>query len=176
MLFAKKEVMRPFFPVCEIRREGAVCSAQKALWALRSARTYGLSLIFLATSMPSLADAPSTQVKPGGISDGVSGLIINQTMTSIGQQFFLNFTEFWRDKPDGDHYSLDIVERPSKRFGNQVMIMYGQKSVYLAALPIKFDKVRDLSQQAVETTYANIVSINLFGPTVHDPDLSADEL
>ncbi|MFI4941352.1 MAG: CsgE family curli-type amyloid fiber assembly protein, partial [Burkholderiales bacterium] len=143
--------------------------------ALRSARAYVLSVIFLAMNMPAFAEAPPTQGQSTN-GDGVSGLIINQTMSSIGQQFFLNFTEFWRDKPGGEHYTLDIVERPSRRFGNQVIIMYGQKSVYLAALPIRLDKVRALSELAVETTYANIVSINLFGPTMHDPDMSNDEL
>lgn len=104
------------------------------------------------------------------------GLIINQTYTSGGLEFFRRFSDFWREKSDVDRYTLTVLERPSRRFGNQVMVSLGQRPVYAAALPLKADAIRAVSLEAVDRVYASAIASNLRFNDRADPDLGAEEL
>lgn len=132
-----------------------------------------LACVVLAIALPAAAQQPAKVTPP---SDGVEGIIVNATITAAGQAFFREFTEVWRDKPDGDTYNLDIVERPSRRFGNQIWVAFGQKRVFQGYLPVKLERVRALSEQAAETAYANIITLGLMSPASSDADLAADEM
>lgn len=104
------------------------------------------------------------------------GIVVNQTFTQSGQEFYRRFTDYWREKPDFEAYTLSIVERPSRRFGNQVSIVYGQKPVFVGNLPVKIDAIRNLSADAVEKVHANIITMSLKFTGDRDPDMANDEL
>lgn len=157
-------------PQLPVRSESAWAGTRGALW-----RVGALPLMLLAIALPAWAQVPPARV-PAGAADGVEGIIVNATITAAGQAFFRDFTELWREKPDGDTYNLDIVERPSRRFGNQIWVAFGQKRVFQGFLPIKLDRMRALGEQAVETTYANIITLGLMSPASSDPDVAVDEM
>lgn len=136
-------------------------------------RAGALAIMLLAIALPASAQVPGAR---SAAADGVEGIIVNATISAAGQEFFRDFNEFWRDKPDGDTYNLDIVERPSRRFGNQIWVAFGQKRIFQGYLPVKLDRVRALSEQAVETSYANLITLGLMSPTSSDPDVAADEM
>jgi len=100
------------------------------------------------------------------------GIVVNETFTPAGQEFYRRFTDFWREKPDFESYTLVIVERPSHRFGNRVTINFEQKAVYSGNLPVKFDQIRSVSSDSVEKVYANIISLSLRTTGSSDPDLA----
>lgn len=104
------------------------------------------------------------------------GIVVNQTFTLGGQEFYRRFTDFWREKPDFESYTLVITERPSRRFGNQVMVTFGQKVVFSGSLPVKTDAIRTISGDAVERAYASIISLSLKMTADHDPDVGDDEM
>ncbi len=108
--------------------------------------------------------------------NGISGLIVNMTRTPDGLDFYRSFLEFWREKPDSERYSLEIGERSSKRLGNQVWVMYGQKRVFTANLPFKLDKIRAVSEQAADTTHEALIAMALQLNAPRDPDIDGDEL
>jgi len=103
------------------------------------------------------------------------GLVVNQTYTASGLEFFRRFSDFWREKSDADRYTLIILERPSRRFGNQVMVSLGQRPVYVSALPLKTDAIRNVSLEAVEQVYASAVASNLRFNDRPDPDMGSEE-
>jgi curli production assembly/transport component CsgE len=103
------------------------------------------------------------------------GIVINQTFTPGGQEFYRRFTDFWRERPDFESYTLVILERPSRRYGNQIFITYGQRSVFSGALPAKADSVKALALDAAEKTHANIISLSLRMTGDRDPDMGADD-
>jgi curli production assembly/transport component CsgE len=111
----------------------------------------------------------------GSASDGDINLIVNQTYTAGGLEFYRRFTDYWREKSDGDRYTLVIVERPSRRYGNQVLISLAQRPVFVAPLPMKFDAIRSTSLDAVEQVYASAVASNLRFLDPTDLDLGRDE-
>jgi curli production assembly/transport component CsgE len=108
--------------------------------------------------------------------DGIKGLIVNQTITTGGYEFFRSFTEFWRQRPEAENYSLNIIERPSKRYGNQIWIFFGQTRVYAGIVPLKYDRIRTVSEEAVDATIANLVAMSLETPASGDPDVGKNEL
>lgn len=108
--------------------------------------------------------------------DGVSGLVISAVSSNFGEEFFRNFNEYWREKPSVEKLTLTIIERPSKRFGNQILVMFGQKQLFNGRLPNKFGQVRSLSEQAADMTYESIISLNLFAASAVEIDLGGDEI
>lgn len=101
---------------------------------------------------------------------------MNQTFTPGGQEFYRRFTDFWREKSDFESYTLVILERPSRRYGNLIFVSYGQRVMYSSGLPIKFDAIRAMSSDAVDKVYANIISLALRFSGDADLDVGADEL
>ena len=120
------------------------------------------------------------QVDEPGAAQNLSGddfgIVVNQTFTAAGQEFYRRFTDFWREKPDFENYTLVIVERPSQRFGNRITINFHQKSVFSSNIPNKVDAIRSLSSEAVEKAYANILSLSLRMTGDGDPDMGGDGL
>lgn len=117
------------------------------------------------------------QLKPEAApKDGVEGLLVNSTVSANGMEFFLSFLNFWREKPGSDKYTIEIAESVSKRLGNQVWVSYGQRHVFFSALPIQRDRIRLLSEQAAETSYATLMTLSLPFSGIADPDVADDEL
>jgi len=123
--------------------------------------------------MPAFAQDSSSGGKPRV---DEFGIVVNQTFTQSGQEFYRRFTDFWREKSDFESYTLVVMERPSRRYGNQVIVSFGQKTVFSGVLPIKTDAVRTFSLDAVEKAYANIISLNIKMTGDRDPDLGDDDM
>lgn len=134
-------------------------------------------LPLLAVACAFLAGPGHAQGRSGAASPTADdiGLVVNQTYTAGGLEFFRRFSDFWREKSDVDRYTLTILERPSRRFGNQVMVSLGQRPVYVAALPLKADAIRNASLEAVEQVYASAVASNLRFNDRPDPDMGREE-
>jgi curli production assembly/transport component CsgE len=104
------------------------------------------------------------------------GIVIDQTITMIGQAFYQSFVALWREKARVDRYSLAVRERPSARQGSQVWIEFGQKRVFQSQLPSNRSKVQELAEQAVEIAHDNIVDADVESLLFRDPDLAQDEM
>ncbi len=138
-------------------------------------RIAGVAALLLCWTAASAQTLPAARIAPTNSDIGV-GILINQTMSAAGLEFYRDFAEFWREKPDGESYTLDILERPSKRFGNQVAVEYGQKRLFVGALPNRIDRVRALAEQAVDSVYAEIISLSIPAASGAQSDLGRDEL
>lgn len=134
-----------------------------------------IGLFLSALSSPILGQTLSQKslVPPN---DGVEGLSVNSTITVNGMAFFLSFLDFWREKPGSDKYSIEIGESLSRRLGNKVWVSFGQKRVFLSALPVQRDSIRPLSEQAADTTYAALIALSLPSEGGGDPDMDDDEI
>jgi curli production assembly/transport component CsgE len=104
------------------------------------------------------------------------GIVVNQTVTAAGQEFYRRFTDFWREKPDFESFTLVILERPSSRFGSRVVVSYGQTVVFTGNLPVKTDAIRALGAEAVERAHASVIAANLRMDGASDPDMGSNEI
>jgi len=110
------------------------------------------------------------------LTDGVKGLVINQTLTGGGYEFYRVFSELWMLKPDSDNYSLSVVERPQRYGNNFILIFLGQTRIYSGNVPRKYEQIRPLCEQAVDTALANIIAIALEGGDAAQFDVGKAEL
>ncbi|MDY7574741.1 CsgE family curli-type amyloid fiber assembly protein [Actimicrobium sp. CCI2.3] len=129
-----------------------------------------------ATDVDSVNAMTGLQAPEAVTADGVGGLVVNATTTGLGQEFFRNFNEFWREKSEGEKFTLTIAERASRRTGNQITVLFGQKVMYSGFLPYKLNLIRAFTEQAVETVYGNLISLDMFANSAADSDLAPDEL
>lgn len=139
-------------------------------------RLFLSALFFAASGLVCVYAQSLPQGNANNNDNGISGLIVNMTRTPDGLDFYRSFLEFWREKPDSERYSLEIGERSSKRFGNQVWVMYGQKRVFITSLPYKLDKIKAVSEQAADASYEAMIGLALGINNAKDPDLAGDEL
>jgi curli production assembly/transport component CsgE len=113
---------------------------------------------------------------PGQRSGDDLGIVVNQTVTPGGQEFYRRFTDYWREKPDFERHTLVISERPSRRYGNQITVSVGRRAVFFGGLPLKLEAIRSASADAVEKAYADIIAATLRFGDKRDPDLGNEEL
>ena len=113
--------------------------------------------------------APHRNEDMGEAADGIVGIVVNQTMTPNGNEFYKEFTILWSERPESREYSLHIDEGLSKRYGNQIWIYWGQKLLYSTPLPLKYEDLKKLCEDAVEKIQAKIIaSIMEQGPDETD--------
>jgi len=138
-------------------------------------RSRGHLCSILAALMFALVSLARAQDAAKESSTDSFGIVVNQTFTPGGMEFYRRFTDFWREKPDFEKYNLVIVERPSRRYGNLIFVVQEQQVVFSGNLPIKVSAIGALSLDAVEKVNANIISqsLRMIGDG-GDPDMAKD--
>lgn len=104
------------------------------------------------------------------------GVVVDQTITVVGQNFYQMFVSVWRDKPNQDQFSIAIREKPSARWGNEIWVEYAQRRVFQATLPPNSSNIRAIADLAVEIAYKNVVNTEVQRLLFRDPDIGPDEL
>lgn len=104
------------------------------------------------------------------------GVVVNQTITLVGHEFYQAFVAAWRDKPLSERYALTIGERPSARLGSQVWVEFSRRRIYQAVLPPARARVAAIGEAAAEIAYQSVVQAEVQRLLFRDPDLGADEI
>jgi curli production assembly/transport component CsgE len=108
--------------------------------------------------------------------DAYGGIVVNQTMTLAGHDFYKAFVAAWRDRPLSERYAVTVGERPSVRLGSQVWVEYGRRRVFQSFLPPARARAGGIGEKAAETAYENVVQSEAQRLLFRDPDIGPDEL
>ena len=106
----------------------------------------------------------------------IQGVVINQTITVIGQDFYRYFATAWRDKEANERYNLTVREQPNARRGSLVWVEYAQQKVFTSNLPHSRAQVQPLSEEAAQIAYDTIVEADVQRLLFQDHDLAPDEI
>lgn len=131
-----------------------------------------------AQAAPALMD-PSKEVdsaKKKVFEDPLSGVVINRTVTVLGNDFYQYFATAWREKDIDNKYSISIYERPSARWGSEIWINFGQNRVFHTFLSPARQAARAVSEQAAEIAYKNIMDSEVQRVLFQSQDLGKEEL
>jgi curli production assembly/transport component CsgE len=112
----------------------------------------------------------------GLLPEAYGGVVVNQTITVVGHDFYQYFMAGWRDKDMNERFALSIQERPSARWGNLVWVEFAQKRVFQTYLPPSRSAVKAVSEQAVEIAYQNVIDADVQRLLFRDEDLGPDEI
>lgn len=110
------------------------------------------------------------------IPEQYGGVVVDQTTTGFGRQFYQHFVSLWQDNPLSERYMIAIRERATARFGSQITIEYAQRRIYQTFLPPSTNAIRTASENAVGVVYDNIVTTDVQRLMFRDEDLGADEI
>lgn len=108
--------------------------------------------------------------------DRLGALVVNQTVTVAGQEFFQHFVAAWREREMADRYSISITERPTARFGSQLWVEYAQRRVLQLQLPASRSGLQALGERAAEAVFQRVADAELERLLFRDLDLAPDEL
>lgn len=124
----------------------------------------GIVLLFVGLSRGVIAEEPE------------AGMVLGQTVTVAGQEFFQGFVAFWHEKGSSEHYLLIVRERPSARNGSVIWIEHRGQRVLQMPLPASRGLLRSASQQAAETVWQHLAQEEIDAHLQGDPDMARDEL
>jgi curli production assembly/transport component CsgE len=146
-------------------------------------RVFGILVVATVSAWPPIVCAtgpkpaePDADLNGRVLQELYGGVVANQTMTVVGQDFYQYFVALWRDKQMSDRYEVSIHERPSARWGSQIWVEYAQRRVFQAVLPPARANIRSLTEQAVEIAYQNIVETEMQRLLFKDSDVGPDEI
>jgi curli production assembly/transport component CsgE len=136
---------------------------------------------FAWTSLTCTATAHGAELKGPDLNGRVlnelyGGIVVDQTITVIGHEFYQYFVALWRDQDLSNRYAISIHERPTARWGSQIWIEYAQRRVFQTVLPPTRTNIKSMSEQAVEVAYPRVIDVEVQRLLFRDPDLGADEI
>lgn len=108
--------------------------------------------------------------------DLLGGVVVNQTVTVAGQEFFQHFVAAWRERELAERYAISIAERPSARHGSQIRIEFGQRRILQLQLSAGRASLQALGERAAELAFQRVADAELERLLLRDLDLAADEI
>lgn len=109
------------------------------------------------------------------VEEAYGGVVVGQTVTVPGQDFYQYFVARWRDQPNSERYSISVHERPSARLGNLVWVEYERMRVFQTILPVSRSQIRPVGEQAAEIAWQRLVEFEIERKLYNDADLAKDE-
>jgi curli production assembly/transport component CsgE len=104
------------------------------------------------------------------------GVVVNQTVTVAGQDFYQYFVSAWRDRDMSERFAISIRERPSARWGSLIWIEYAERRIFQSQLPTGRAGIKALSEQAVDFAYQKLADAEVERLLFRDPDFGPDEI
>ncbi len=108
--------------------------------------------------------------------DPLGGVVVNRTVTVLGNDFYQYFSAYWREKDISSTFSISVHERPSARFGSEVWVQFRQKRMFHTFLPPARAATKEISAIAVEMVYQNIAESEVERIMIRSPDLGPEEM
>lgn len=105
-----------------------------------------------------------------------AGMVLDQTVTVVGHEFYQCFSALWHDKEKSERYAISVHERPSARLGSQLWIEFAQRRVFQTVLQATRANVKEISSEAADIAFQRVMDIEVQRLLSHDRDLAPDEI
>lgn len=107
--------------------------------------------------------------------DGVSGLMVDDTVTFIGRQFYDAFAFAWLDQGIDDGRNLSVREQPTARSGSRVWVEYNRQNLFQVFLPPIRANIEDTAARAAAVVARRFKTLEVERALLQNPDLAPDE-
>jgi len=133
-----------------------------------------LSLISVLVFVLSLVFGSAVLAQRGEVE--IDGLIIDQTQTRIGQEFYQNFVTFWEAPPGIEDYNILITEMANPTWGSWIWIEVGglvsKEIVYRETLKPRLEEIEETAKKGVEVVREYLYRLIEYGKEVTEKDMS----
>ncbi|WP_242441583.1 curli production assembly/transport protein CsgE [Pseudoalteromonas piscicida] len=103
-------------------------------------RTLLLSILFIATISPSAQEEVE-----------IDGLVIDQSISRFGHQFYFQFSQLWRDVPNTAGINITVKETVLPRAGTRLEVLMNSRAVYATAMGRRGGSIDERVETAIFT-------------------------
>lgn len=135
-----------------------------------------LSRLILIAALAASASARGTSSGQQDPPEPYGGVVVNQSVTVAGHDFYQHFALAWRENPMSERFAVSVHEQPSARWGSRVWIEFRQRRIFQANLPPGRAAIKSISLQAVEIAQQRVMDAEVDRLLFRDVDLAADEI
>ena len=97
------------------------------------------------------ADSVASQRQRARLGPESSGLVVDQTITKIGHDFYDQFYSRWEAPADNDDFIIIISEKPSRSNNNAIVtVVVNDEELLEFPLQGKYDIIEETNQQVME--------------------------
>ncbi|MGY3088351.1 hypothetical protein ACVWYF_001384 [Hymenobacter sp. UYAg731] len=97
------------------------------------------------------ADSVASQRQRARLGPESSGLVVDQTITKIGHDFYDQFFSRWEAPADNDDFIIIISEKPSRSNNNAIVtVVVNDEELLEFPLQGKYDIIEETNQQVME--------------------------
>ena len=109
----------------------------------------------------------------------IKGLILDETQTHVGRQFYEYFTSYWVEPRDFKDYSIKVGERASAKWGDWVWVLitvgpYRDRMVFRSVIKPNTTDVEEKALEAVRKTLGFIAYYKKIKGNIKEEDLKGD--
>lgn len=79
----------------------------------------------------------------------IDGLIVDETLTKAGKDFYYNFFRNWEAPANAKNYSITIIEKPFRAMTTQIFIKINDNEVFKSMIQPRNDYIVQLSDYAI---------------------------
>ncbi len=101
----------------------------------------------------------------------VEGLIVDQTQTKVGHDFYDLFYSNWQQPENSGDYTIVIEEKPLPQLGTQVTIKINDNEIFQQILQPRYDVIEATAQYGVEVTINYIQNYQVIQKQLAGDDL-----
>lgn len=84
------------------------------------------------------------------------GLVINETRSKMGKDFFDVFYQYWQEPEDAGNFMLAISEQPVPSLGTLVIVKIDGQPVFKSRLQPRRNVIEKIAKQAVAMSYRSL--------------------
>ena len=103
------------------------------------------------------------------------GIVTREVLTSQGYNFFLKFSEAWREQDDYEKFNILVKERPYPRGAGQteILIAWSDLVIVRQFLPRDLQRMTELAVRSAGVVREKILDIEVQSLLFNDPDIAA---
>ncbi|MEQ2352764.1 CsgE family curli-type amyloid fiber assembly protein [Pseudoalteromonas piscicida] len=81
----------------------------------------------------------------------IDGLVIDQSISRFGHQFYFQFSQLWRDVPNTSGINITVKETVLPRAGTRLEVLMNSRAVYATAMGRRGGSVDERVETAIFT-------------------------
>lgn len=109
---------------------------------------------------------------PDEIELEVDGLIMDETVTKAGRDFYQIFYSTWEAPPNSTNFTISISEKPARGIATVLMIDINENRVIETPLQPRYDIIESIAEQAVRICYEYLLNYEQIQEQLEGDDLS----
>lgn len=99
-------------------------------------------------------DAPKATDPPRTIT--IDGLVMDETRTKIGQDFYSIFYSNWTPPEDARNFTITVQEQPMPSLGTRVTVQLNNQTVFQTRLQPRYAYIEQAAKRAVYVTWRRL--------------------